>query len=178
VSVPPGDDVIRFEPLGPDHLDELVALGQDPEVQRFTRLPVPWPEGFERAWLARYEEGRRDQTRLGFALVDAQDGRFCGMAGLVELNLPGRQAEAGYMVAPPARGRGLALRALRLLTAWAFAELDLVRIELVIDSHNAASLRIAAQAGYTQEGVLRSAWVKQDLRADASIWSRLASDPG
>jgi ribosomal-protein-alanine N-acetyltransferase len=176
VSVPPGDELIRFEPLGQAHLEGFAAMGRDPDVQRFTRVPVPWTEGFERTWIGLYEEGRRTQTRLGFAIVDADDGRFCGMAALVELDLPARQAEAGYMLAPAARGRGLALRGLRRLTDWAFAELDLVRIELVIDTANAASLRIAERAGYTREGVLRSVHVKQDLRADVSIWSRLASD--
>ena len=50
---------------------------KDADVQRYTMVPVPVPEGFEREWLARYEEGRADGTREGFAIVD-DDGTFLG----------------------------------------------------------------------------------------------------
>ena len=32
-------------------------------------------------------------------------------------------------------------------------------------------------ARYVREGVLRSCWVKEDIRADLGIWSRLRTDP-
>ena len=48
---------------------------------------------------------------------------------------------------------------------------------LLIDVVNAPSLRVAARCGYMQEGVLRSLNVKQGMRSDTSLWSRLPSDP-
>jgi RimJ/RimL family protein N-acetyltransferase len=42
---------------------------------------------------------------------------------------------------------------------------------------NAASERVAERCGYVREGVMRSIHVKQDVRVDAAIWSRLPSDP-
>jgi RimJ/RimL family protein N-acetyltransferase len=66
---------------------------------------------------------------------------------------------------------------LRLLTDWAFTELEAKRLSLVIDVENHASQRIAERCGYQREGVMRSIHVKGDLRADAGLWSRLPSDP-
>jgi RimJ/RimL family protein N-acetyltransferase len=41
---------------------------------------------------------------------------------------------------------------------------------------NTASQRVAGRCGYRLDGVLRSLHVKEGLRADVGVWSRLASD--
>jgi RimJ/RimL family protein N-acetyltransferase len=51
------------------------------------------------------------------------------------------------------------------------------RLELLISVDNAASKRVAEKGGYVREGVLRSFHVKQDVREDTEIWSRLSTDP-
>jgi RimJ/RimL family protein N-acetyltransferase len=84
--------------------------------------------------------------------------------------------ELGYLVAPEARGRGVATEALRLLTEWAFSSLDAMRIELLIAVDNPASKRVAERCGYVREGVMRSLYVKPGVRGDTELWSRLASD--
>jgi RimJ/RimL family protein N-acetyltransferase len=134
------------------------------------------PPDFARTWLARYEEGRRDGTREAFAIVD-DEGGFLGLALVPQIDRETRTAELGYVVAPAARGRGVASEALRQLSAWAVAELGIFRLELLISVDNAASKRVAEKCGYVREGVLRSFHVKQDVREDTEIWSRLATDP-
>jgi RimJ/RimL family protein N-acetyltransferase len=139
-------------------------------------VPVPVPAGFEREWLARYEEGRADGTREGFAIVDG-DGAFLGLALAFAIDHEGRELELGYVVAPPARGRGVASEALRLLTEWAARELDPLRIELQISADNSASKRVAERAGYVYEGTRRSVHFKQGIRQDMEVWSRIPGDP-
>jgi RimJ/RimL family protein N-acetyltransferase len=171
------DGTIRLEPLAEQHLPGLAALGRDVDVQRYTYVPSPWVDGFERTWLERYERGHEDGTRAGFAIVDGADGAFLGLIALVQIDREGREAEAGYIVAPQARGRGIAGRALRLLTDWALRELELERVELRITAGNVASERVAERSGFLREGVLRSVHFKQGLRADLAVYSRLSSDP-
>jgi RimJ/RimL family protein N-acetyltransferase len=172
------DGTIRLEQLAPSHLEGLAALGHDVDVQRYTYVPSPWVDGFERRWLERYEQGHEDGTRAGFAIVDEADGAFLGLAALVRIDREGREAEAGYIVAPQARGRGVAARALRLLTDWALGDLGLERIELRITTENLTSMRVAERCGYLREGVLRSVHFKQGLRSDLAVYSRLAGDSG
>jgi RimJ/RimL family protein N-acetyltransferase len=62
---------------------------------------------------------------------------------------------------------------LRFLSAWAFAELPLERIELLIDVANPASEVVAQRAGYTREGVLRWTYLKPGLRSDTIVYSLL-----
>jgi RimJ/RimL family protein N-acetyltransferase len=154
----------------------VAGLLDDPDVQRFTRVPVPVPADFPRRWLSRYEEGRLDGSREAFAIVDADDA-FLGLALAPEIKRDAREAELGYIVAPSARGRGVAGAGLGLLTDWAFEELGVLRIELLIDVDNEPSKRVAERCGYIREGVLRSAHLKDDLRSDTEIWSRLPTDP-
>ena len=94
----------------------------------------------------------------------------------MKLDLDAAEGELGYVVAPAARGHGVASRAVGLLTDWGLGELRLQRVELRIDPANAASSRVAERNGYRHEGVLRSVAFTEGLRSDVGIWSRLASD--
>jgi RimJ/RimL family protein N-acetyltransferase len=166
-----------LRPLAEEHLDAVDGLFDDPDVLRFTRLPVPPPPGYARQWLDRYEAGRLDGTREAFAAIDDEDGSFLGLALAVDVDREAREVELGYIVAPGARGRGVATAMLDELTRWAFAELDVLRITLIIDVENLASARVAERCGYVLEGVMRSTHLKDDVRVDAGLWSRLPSDP-
>ena len=167
---------ITLVPFGPEHLEALAPMLEDPDVRRHTFVPDPPQAGFARRWLDGYEKGRHDGTREGFAVVDAE-GTLLGLALAPRIEREARTVELGYLVAPEARGRGIATEALRLLTAWAFQELAAERIELKIAAENPASQRVAERCGYLREGVLRSTYFKNGRRQDTEIWSRLPSDP-
>jgi RimJ/RimL family protein N-acetyltransferase len=164
---------IRLEPLTAAHAGAMDALARDQDVARFTRVPEPVPDGFGTRWVERYTRGRDERTNDGFAIVDAESGDFLGFMALVNLNLETQEAEAGYIVASHARGRGVATRGLRLLTDWAFGELPLERIELFIDVENSPSEIVAQRCGYTREGVLRWTYLKPGLRSDTIVYSKL-----
>lgn len=166
---------VSLRPLAAEHLDDVTALLGDPDVLRFTRLPVPPPPGYARQWLDRYEAGRLDGTREAFAAFDGE-GRFVGLALAVDIDREGREVELGYIVAPGSRGRGFATAMLDELTRWAFDELGALRITLIIDVENRASARVAERCGYVLEGVMRSSYLKDDVRVDAGLWSRLPMD--
>ncbi|MGZ5348851.1 MAG: GNAT family N-acetyltransferase [Actinomycetota bacterium] len=167
---------IRLVPFDEWHLPGMRDLVRDPDVVRFTRVPEPPPDDFPETWLERYREGRRDGTREAFAIIERDDS-FMGIAVAPEIDGAARTVELGYVIHPEARGRGVATESLRQLTAWAFAELEPRRIQLIISPENGASKRAAERNGYRCEGTLRSIHVKQDVWDDAEIWSRLPTDP-
>jgi RimJ/RimL family protein N-acetyltransferase len=138
-------------------------------------MPSPTPPDFVSTWLESTRQARSEGTREAFAIVE--DGAFLGWAGSPMIDRAGRTVELGYMVTPAARGRGVATEALRLLTVWAFDELDAVRAELKIGAPNEASKRVGVNCGYVHEATLRSTYRSNKPRWDLEIWSRLASDP-
>jgi RimJ/RimL family protein N-acetyltransferase len=167
------DGDIRLDPLTEQHAAAMDALARDVDVARFTRVPEPVPDEFGSQWVERYTRGREEGMNAGFAIMDVESEEFLGFMALVSLDLEKAEAEAGYITTSPARGRGVATRALRLLSAWAFAELPLERIELLIDVANPASEVVAQRAGYTREGVLRWTYLKPGLRSDSIVYSLL-----
>src|SRR4051812_25470331 len=107
----------------------------DPDIRRFTRVPEPPPEGFSRTWYERYEAGRADGSREAWAAL-GDDGEVLGIGMAPKIDREGRECELGYMVAPQARGRGVASEMLRGLTRWALEDERLVRAELLVDTEN------------------------------------------
>jgi RimJ/RimL family protein N-acetyltransferase len=166
---------MRFEVFGEQHLAALREMLDDPDILRFTRIPVPPPPDFGETWLARYAGARRDGSREAFAVLD-DDGDVVGFALVPSLDRETGEAELGYMVGPRHRGRGFATAILRQLTRWAFDQ-GVQRCELVIDVRNPASEKVAQRAGYVREGTMRSIAFKGGERVDAALWSRLPSDP-
>jgi RimJ/RimL family protein N-acetyltransferase len=169
--------MIRLEPLVAAHAALLGPILDDADALRFTRIPEPPGPGFAEDWMARYGRGRAAGDAEGFAILDAADGAFLGVALAPVIDREGREVELGYIVVPGARGRGVGTAALRQLTEWAFAELGALRILLIIDAANAPSRRVAERCGYVHEGTLRSSHLKQGIRIDAELWSRLPADP-
>jgi len=167
---------VRLEPFAPAHLDAFAALAEDPDVLRYTRFPDPPDPAFPAAWWARYEQGRAEGTREAFAIVDAGRDAFLGLALAPHIDREAAEAELGYVVAPAARGRGVATAAVQLLTRWAFDEQHLERVTLIVDVDNVGSQKVAERCGYHRDGVLRNAYVKPGVRADTIVYSRLAID--
>ena len=172
---PLADDEVRLEPLDQSSGPELLDLLDDPEIGRYTRVPTGVDRAWVSDWIARYECRWEDGNGAGFT-IRGRDGSLLGWAGLVELDLDRREGEIGYMVAPAARGRGVACRTVGLLTRWGFDELGLERLELRIHPENVASTNVAERAGYRLDGVLRNLLFKEGRRADVGVWSRLSQD--
>ncbi|HST16317.1 MAG TPA: GNAT family protein [Gaiellaceae bacterium] len=170
------DGVIRLDRMARSDTADLLDLVQDASIKEFTMVPTNGGESFVRSWIRRYDEGWRVGDRAGFVVRGVEDDAFLGFASMFRLDLPAREGEIGYAVAPAARGRGVAVRALELLTGWGFDELGLERLELRIAVTNPASERVAERGGYRCEGVLRSVHFKEGRRIDVGVWSRLRDD--
>lgn len=80
-----------------------------------------------------------------------------------------QSCSVGYWVAPDVNGRGYATDALRAVTAFAFGELDLHRVQAEALRHNERSQRVLARVGFRRIGMapryLRIAgeWQDHDL---------------
>ena len=127
--------------------------------------------------LALYERAWRDGTGAEFACVEPGDDRaILGGASVYDIEAADARACVGYWLAPHARGRGIATRAVRLLARWAFADLGIERLQLTCGPDNAASQRVAERAGFTREGVLRSQIAFKGGRRDTVVFSLLPGE--
>jgi RimJ/RimL family protein N-acetyltransferase len=58
--------------------------------------------------------------------------------------------EAGWVLAPAMQGRGYATESVRAVLDWADTALDAPRIVAIVSEANAASLHVAAKAGFRE----------------------------
>jgi RimJ/RimL family protein N-acetyltransferase len=169
-----GDGVVLLRPWRLDDADAVFRACQDPQIQRWTTVPVPYrPEdavGFVAGSPRRWAEGT-----ASFAVVDVGSGVLLGAMGLVTTPSDGC-AEVGYWVAPEARGRGVATRALRLLCRWAFDELGLRRLEWQAYVGNDASRGTAEAVGFQLEGTRRQGLLDRGHPVDGWFAGLLPGD--
>ncbi|WP_059013349.1 GNAT family N-acetyltransferase [Streptomyces specialis] len=131
----------------PEDLDTMAGLFDDPEVARWTPLRSPFDEDAAREYLSNALARAAAGTRIQLAITTD------GLTPLGEVVLlPGddgrREVELGYSVGRPYRRRGLARRALTVLTDFTHRELAPARVVLRIDRDNAASNAVARATGY------------------------------
>ena len=155
---------------------QIVAMCSEPDVIRFTSVPVPYDADDARLWLDLHPARLAAGDGAAFAITEGGDELPVGSIGVRVMHDQGI-AETGYHVVEARRGRGLATAALRLIARWTFAELPVARLQLTTHLDNPGSQRVAQKAGFTREGVLR-AWADQrGERPDLVMWSLLPGDP-
>ncbi|MFC0506076.1 GNAT family N-acetyltransferase [Micromonospora costi] len=144
---------LLLRPWQDDDRDELLAAYRDPVLRHWTRIPVTTPAQ-ARDWLSQAQRAWQDGSRLSFAVrePDADGGDRLVANVVLKRVLPGRpDAEVGYWTAAPARGRGIAGRAVDALSGWAFARYGpggLTRLDLLHQIDNPASCRVAEKARF------------------------------
>jgi ribosomal-protein-alanine N-acetyltransferase len=168
-----GDVALRWFKRGDAHA--IVEICRDPEIPRWTYMPEDLDVARARTWIERRQQARRFGITAAFAVVERERSTLVGQCG-VGLDRQRNAGEAFYWVAAPARGRGVARTALRLVVAYAFDTVGLERVELKIDPANLASQAVARAAGFTYEGTLRADQPFKGRRMDSQMWSRLPTD--
>ncbi len=123
-----------------------------------------------RGWVESQLVAFRDGVEYEFVITGA-DNRLLGGCGLNHIDRANLRANLGYWVRSTCCGRGIAVAAVKLLVAWAFAQTDLVRLEVIASVENVASQRVAEKAGALREGVLRSRLQLHGRRHDAAGYS-------
>jgi RimJ/RimL family protein N-acetyltransferase len=124
---------------------------QDPEIQHFTMVPVPYRPADAVAWVnlaaTRCEAG----VALDFVVARTESGELVGAASL-KLAEGEDTAELGYWVDRDARRGGVASAAVIALERHAGAELGIRSTRLRIAVDNVASRGLAVALGYELAG--------------------------
>ena len=160
----------------PSDTDDVLRICQDPEIQRWTMVPVPYTRADAAHFTGELSDSGWDGGEAAsFAVVDRASGRLAG--AISALAFHDGVAEIGYWAAPELRGGGRTTEALRLVTEWCFAERDCARVEVTAEVDNVASRRVAESAGFLLEGIVRQRSVLKGRRIDSALYSRLPTDP-
>ena len=167
----------------------IVAAGERVALRRIAADDLG--EAVKHLYTLSIVEPLTDMTRLCEAFADT--GFWTQDAGAVAVSVEGRLVgtqqfyragpgihgyEIGYILHAEAdRGKGYASEALRLFGDLLFAERPAChRLQLIIETWNGASARLAEACGYEREGVLRRAGYSSELPEDCFLYARVRPD--
>lgn len=154
------DGVVTLRAFEPGDVEAVLAACQDAVIAHFLSIPQPYTEAHAREYVAARRADWEGDGERSFAITDAATGEFLG--AIARHLRAAHRAEVGYWLAPGARGRGAATRALRLVRDWSLDDCGLVRVELFTHPENHASGRVAERAGFAREGVRRGWRIGRD----------------
>ena len=131
-------------------------------------FPNPYTMDDAKWWINRVKDA---SPVLSFAIASESD-EVIGGIGLVlgEANAR-KSAEVGYWLGEPFWGHGIMTVALGMLVDYAFENFDLVRLSAYVLEYNPGSARVLEKAGFTREGVLRKACIKDGKVVDEFLYA-------
>lgn len=140
-----------------DDVKPLLELSQDEEVMLYygmepfrekvqSRKEIDW-------YLKIWTEGTG--TRWVIELIE-EDEDFIGEIGFYNYAKAHRRAELGYKLARKHWRKGYMTEALVGMLDYMYANLDLNRVQALVDPRNLGSLRLLENQGFQRDGLLRS----------------------
>ncbi|SHL27104.1 GNAT family N-acetyltransferase [Actinacidiphila paucisporea] len=125
-------------------LDAMPDLFGHPDIAYWTPIASPFDAAAARTRLDRARRLRAEGAAILLAItVDGGEP-----LGEVMLARGPEGTEVGYVVGPAHRGQGLAVRAVRVMAAYAFGQLGTGQVILELEAENTASVAVATKAGF------------------------------
>jgi ribosomal-protein-serine acetyltransferase len=137
---------------------------------------MPWAhsgyaESDALSWFSECEQERTAGTGYEFGIFDFLSKTLVGGCGLNQFNVENGFCNLGYWVRQSRQRQGAASAAIRALADFAFTELQLGRVEIVVAANNSASLAVAESAGALRECLARNRLKVHGKFTDAYVLS-------
>ena len=127
------------------------------------------------SWFTHCQAERERGSSHEFGIFDADSLTLVGGCGLNQFNPANGFCNLGYWVRESRQRQGAALAAVQVLSRFAFAELQLGRVEIVVAQHNMPSLGVAERAGAVRECLARNRLKVHGVSTDAYVFSLVPS---
>ncbi len=169
-----GENVYLTRPT-PEDISVIAGWSHDTAYYRSLRRGISYPETAEE-----YEEWFRgmvrEQSGYPFAIRRRGDQQLVGWLALREIFWQARHCTFVIGIDPALRGRGYGTDAVRVMLRYAFMELNLNRVELVVIQYNDAGIRAYGKAGFRYEGTQRAAVYRDGVYYDVVMMAMLRAE--
>lgn len=126
-----------------------------------------------------YEKGYEsyNQKMLNFQIVEKQSNTIIGNCGFHTWNPQHHRAEIGYALnSDEFKNKGFMKEAVEKVIEFGFGEMQLNRIEALIDENNSPSKKLLEHFRFTREGNLRGHYLVDGIFEDSVLYSLLKSE--
>ena len=156
--------------------------GRKPSQNEFDRGQVSekflTEEKFHRV-LRRLEKAAQKDLLFSFGIFHRETGESLGRLSFrITTRQSFQSANLGYEISNQYWGKGYAAEAVKAIIPVAFKNLQLHRVEVGVESHNLASLKVANKVGLKREGVRESCYFNGKCWVDLIYFRVIPEDFG
>jgi ribosomal-protein-alanine N-acetyltransferase len=156
-------------------MNEIFELNNDDEIKKI--LGVTDEEFIRQKKIHQKGYESYNQKMLNFQIVEKESNTIIGNCGFHSWNPQHHRAEVGYALnSDEFKNKGFMKEALQKVIEYGFQELDLNRIEALIDENNTPSKKLLHHFGFTREGNLRGHYWVNGVFEDSVLYSLLKSE--
>jgi len=145
---------VSLRPLNKKDAAAFVPWVNDPEVIRTLAIGTQTLDvRAEEVFIEKTNASAHDEV---FGIVVKATDQLIGSTGLDQIDFRHRRANFGIMVGEKSEwGKGYGTEATALVVQYAFAVLDLNRVQLFVYEYNPYAIRAYGKVGFQSEGLLR-----------------------
>ncbi len=168
---------VRLEPLELErHWPELLAIGLDPAIWRFTVAQVTDAASLRR-FLQRCLDEQARGTSLAFATIDRKSRRAAGSTRFMSIAREHRRVEiGGTWLGTGFQRTPLNTEAKYLMLRHAFETWGAMRVEFKTSRTNARSQQALRRLGIREEGTFRKWMFQEDGMPRDVVWFAVVDD--
>jgi ribosomal-protein-serine acetyltransferase len=169
---------VTIRPLAEDDTGEITLAVRESFAELSPWMPwchEQYSVSDAASWVQTAKAARESGAMYDFAIVDP-GGRYAGACGINRINRFDGVGNIGYWVRTSCVGRGFVSAAVRHLIPWAFANIPLNRLEIVVAVGNERSHRVAERVGAHRDAVLRKRLMLKGVPQDAVLYSVIRPD--
>ncbi|MEP7358497.1 MAG: GNAT family protein [Anaerolineales bacterium] len=159
--------------------ETMAAWSRDPELLRNldTHPARHWTARTMKETTLRLQGEGEQVSEIAFGIRRLEDGRLIGMTSLEVNSWPNRDAWVAIAIGERENwSKGYGSDALRLLLRYAFAEMNLDSVSLVVFGYNERAQRSYLKVGFKEEGRQRERLQRGGERHDMVFMSVLRAD--
>lgn len=167
--------IVRLRPLEVSDLSALARWRNAPDIFRWFSSPHMIAVSEQAAWYERY---CADKTQRQWMIEELKDYEAIGTLALMHIDHHHQSAELGRVLIgdEARRSHGYAGEAVELLIRYAFEELNLQRLWLVVMADNTLGRQLYERCGFRHEGIARRAVWKTGAFRDLVMMARLRGE--
>jgi len=164
-------EIIKIRPLELSDKTPLAKIADNKKVWNNLRdyIPSPYNES-DAEFFIRLTKQEKPPQNFGIEYK----GEICGVIGLIiQQDVYRKSAEIGYWLGEDYWGKGIATKAVELITEYGFKTLHLIRIYTGVFEFNIASMKVLEKNDYIKEGIFKKAVFKNGKLWDEHRYYKL-----
>lgn len=160
--------MIELRPYKKEYIEEFTRHRNNPNISKngFDKTPNPYTIEHASDLFNKHINKTPAERFLIF-----YDNQLCGEIGIwLNEDIHRLNADLGYFVAEPFWNKGIASEAIKIMTAYAFENFNVIRIVAGVFEFNKASMRALEKNGYILECIRKKATIKNSEIIDDYVW--------